>query len=122
MKTIIPLMAERGFSAIQNGALAQAETIFISLIDIAKDDAAGFIGLATIKLSHGDVDSAIDYLEDGLKKITVNAHEARKLLLIAYMLQGNDEGAEDLHREFIINSGCEAGDEQLQRAESFFNN
>lgn len=121
MKTIIPLMTELGFSAIRSGSMTEAETIFLSLTDLAKDDAAGFIGLATVKLSFGDVDTAIDYLESGLEKTTVNAHEARKLLLIAYMLKGNDEGAEDLHRRFIVDSGCEASDKQLERAESFFN-
>ena len=121
MKTMIPLMTELGFSAIRNGSMAEAESIFICLTDLAAEDAAGFIGLATVKLSFGDVDTSIDYLEDGLEKTTINTHEARKLLLIAYMLKGNDEGAEALHRQFITDSSDDENDEHLQRAESFFN-
>lgn len=120
MKKIIPIMTELGFSAIQSGALTEAENIFISLVDLADDDAAGFIGLATIKLSHGDIDTAIHHLESGLEKTTVNVHEARKLLLIAYMLQGNDDGADDLHRQFVADSGSNASQQEIQRAESFF--
>lgn len=120
MKTIIPQMTELGFSAIHNGSLEEAENIFISLTDIAEDDAAGFIGLATIKLSHGDVDMAVDYLETGLKETTVNVHEARKLLLIAYMLQGNDAGAEALHGQFITDRGADASAHDIERAATFF--
>ena len=122
MKTTIPLMTELGFSAIQNGAMAEAENIFISLTEVAQDDASGFIGLATIKLSHGDVDTAIDYLESGLKTTTVNTHEARKLLLIAYMLQGNSDGAEALHGQFIADRGAESSADDVQRAAAFFGN
>ena len=120
MKTIIPQMTELGFSAIRSGSLEEAESIFISLTDIAEDDAAGFIGLATIKLSHGDVDMAIDHLENGLKKTTVNVHEARKLLLIAYMLKGNEAGAEALHSQFIADRGADASSHDVERAATFF--
>lgn len=120
MKTIIPLMTELGFSAIQSGAMTEAENIFISLTEMAEDDAAGCIGLATIKLSHGDVDMAINYLESGLEKTTINTHEARKLLLIAYMLQGNTDGAETLHGDFVANSNVDSSEHEIKRAETFF--
>ena len=120
MKKVIPVMTELGFSAIQTGDLAKAESIFISIIDSAENDAAGSIGLAIIKLSAGDIDAAIDRLENGLEKATTNAHEARKLLLIAYMLKGNDSGAGDLHRKFVADSGPAASDHEVKRAELFF--
>ena len=121
MNDIAPLMTGAGFNAVKEGALDEAGHIFASVAELNPKDAAGMIGQATVQLSLGDIPAAIAVLEGGIEQAEVNVHEARKLLLLAYMLEGDDAKAEQLHSQFVLNSEREDTDDHLHDASVFFN-
>lgn len=118
---LTPLMVSTGFSAVKIGSLKTAECIFTSVAELNPQDAAGVIGQATVQIGSGNLSNAITLLEKGIKHADVNVHEARKLLLLAYMLEGDDAKAEELHGAFVTGSERENVKDHLRNAGIFFN-
>ena len=124
MSDSIQMMAELAFSSINTGHFDNASHVFQSLSQLSPDDAIGSIGNATLLMAKGDIKGAINEIEaNGLNK-TVNLHEANQLLLIAAMLDGDNQKSEQVHQHFIINNICPEHEEEqsmhLDDAHQFF--
>ncbi|HPE61412.1 MAG TPA: tetratricopeptide repeat protein [Thiolinea sp.] len=121
MKPVTLLMIEIGFCALRLGAFTQAGKLFQIAAERHPEDAAGSIGLAMVALGQGQVDNALTLLEQGLEPARLNREEAEKLLLITYMLAGEDRKAGQLHQQLAHNSPHPASQEQHEQAGHFFN-
>ncbi|MCK5917349.1 MAG: hypothetical protein KAG34_02935 [Cocleimonas sp.] len=114
------LLLKIGFLAVKFSNFKPAELIFISLKNIESENAAGSIGLASIAMSKGNMEEAIEYLDEiAFSKVT-NAHEAKKLLLIASMLHGDQEQAGKIHHSLAIEKEETLDDARILEAEEFF--
>ncbi len=113
-------LMEVGFKAIKSGMYDSAQAIFEGINTKEQNSAAGDIGLATIALANGDMDKAISYLDETAFSDKQNAHEAKKLLLIASMLGGDQAKAGHVHQSLLTGSSHSANDDEKQEAEQFF--
>lgn len=120
MEKTLPILLELGFAAVTKGDLDTAQQLFSNLKSVQPQDISAYIGQAMIFLLQGQTDLAIQELEPHVAQAGANQHEAQKFLLIAYMLQGKDMQAEQMHRLFIDKSACVAKDAETARAGQFF--
>lgn len=124
MKDIIPNMLELAFIALENGDLDKSDKIFQALKESIPNDAIGSIGMASVSIARGEIPAAIQELESDALNKEINQTEARKLLLAAAMLSGDNDRAHQVHEHFIVNNICPAHQPEqskhLTDAEQFF--
>lgn len=120
MNNLIKLLSEVGFAAVKSGNFESAQTIFLSLRHAEPDNAAGSIGLASIAMANGNMDEAIALLDESAFTKQRNAHEAKKLLLIATMLKGDQEKAGQVHKSLATERQEQPSEERLAESEAFF--
>lgn len=116
------LLSEVGFAAVNSGNFESAQTIFLSLRHAEPENAAGSIGLASIAMAKGQLDEAIALLDESAFSEKNNAHEAKKLLLIAAMLKGDQVKAGQVHHSLATERDTMPSDERITQAQAFFAN
>lgn len=114
------LLSEVGFVAIKSGNFDSARTIFIALQQTEPNNVAGDIGLASIALAMGKMDEAVDLLEISSFSGKRNSYEAKKLLLIATMLKGDQEKAGKIHHILASERADKPSEERIKEAKEFF--
>lgn len=114
------LLSEVGFVAIKAGNFDSARTIFLSLQQTEPNNVAGNIGLASIALATGEMDEAIDLLEESSFSEKCNNYEAKKLLLIVTMLKGDQEKAGKIHHLLATEHPEKPNKKRLIEATEFF--
>lgn len=122
MNNSTKLLSEVGFAAVKAGSFESAQTIFLSLRHAEPDNAAGSIGLASIAMARGKMDEAIELLDDSASSKQRNAHEAKKLLLIATMLKGDQAKAGQVHKSLVTEREEQPSAERIAEAAAFFAN
>lgn len=109
-----------GFAAIKTGMYDSAQAIFEGIDRQEMDNAAGRIGLAMTALVNGDMEKAVVCLDDMAFSNKSNAYEAKKLLLIASILSGDQEKAGRVHQSLAEASKTPMSTEKQQEAKVFF--
>ncbi|CAA6826341.1 MAG: Unknown protein [uncultured Thiotrichaceae bacterium] len=120
MNNSTKILFEIGFAAVNAGNFDSAQTIFLSLIDAEPENAAGSIGLASIAMAQGQMDEAVELLYESAFSKKSHAHEAKKLLLIATMLKGDQAKAGQVHHSLATEREKMPSEERVAEAEAFF--
>jgi predicted Zn-dependent protease len=117
-------LTEVGFAAIFNRQLAEAQTIFTALRSFRPDCDFPIMGLALIAVQSGQMQGAVNLIQEGLVKFPESAN-LKSLFVLALMLSGRRKESSDLLqsvastvKEPLILAFCQALRDEMARRTS----
>lgn len=107
-------------SCLATGLVDQAQPAFELISESAPGHSAGPVGLASVELARGNYDKACDILQSSAEKSSVNASQARKILLNALVATNRLDEADELRDSLTKLNAANDDHEYVTMSHRFF--
>ncbi len=107
-------------SCLATGLVDQAQPAFELISESAPGHTAGPVGLASVELARGNYDKACDILQSSAETTSVNASQARKILMNALVAANRLDEADELRDSLTKLEAANDDHEYVTMSHRFF--